>query len=213
TLRREQEKLTDSVSLEPLAQPPRFAAGVDVSYFGDDQGVAAYALVEIASQRVVWSAVITRRIAFPYISTFLAFRETPLLLELLDEVEQAGRAADVVFVDGAGALHPRGAGSASHLGVAADVPTIGVAKTYLCGELDASGLTLGEIRPIMYDGKIRGAAIRPRTGGAKPLYASPGHRTDVETAGRLTAELCVDHRLPEPLYWADRLGRDEIARR
>lgn len=35
------------------------------------------------------------------------------------------------MIDGNGILHPRGCGSASHLGVVSGYPTIGVAKTLL----------------------------------------------------------------------------------
>jgi len=39
-------------------------------------------------------------------------------------------------VDGAGINHPRGAGIATHMGVALDVPTIGITKKILCGKSD-----------------------------------------------------------------------------
>lgn len=35
------------------------------------------------------------------------------------------------MIDGNGVLHPRGCGSASHLGVLSGYPTIGVAKTLM----------------------------------------------------------------------------------
>ena len=37
----------------------------------------------------------------------------------------------VLLVDGSGVLHPRRCGSASHLGVLADLPTVGVTKSPL----------------------------------------------------------------------------------
>ena len=68
---------------------------------------------------LVWSTTVRRRVTFPYISTYLSFREIPILLDLLDEVRAAGRMAEVLLVDGSGILHHRHAGIASHLGVVA----------------------------------------------------------------------------------------------
>ena len=83
------------------------------------EGIAAYALVETASGQLVWSTTVRRRVVFPYITTYLSFREIPILLDLLDEVRSAGRMAEVLLVDGSGILHHRHAGIASHLGVVA----------------------------------------------------------------------------------------------
>ena len=73
------------------------SGGVDVAYPSPDIGVAAYALVETATGRLVWSTTVRRRVIFPYISTYLSFREIPILLDLLDEVRAAGRMAPVLI--------------------------------------------------------------------------------------------------------------------
>lgn len=49
---------------------------------------------------------------------------------------------DVLFVDGNGKLHPRGAGLACHLGVATGLRTIGLGKTFL----HVDGLTKADVR-------------------------------------------------------------------
>ena len=102
--------------------------------------MAAYALVETETGRLVWSATVRRRVAFPYISTYLSFREIPIYLDLLDEVRAAGRLSEVLLVDGSGILHHRHAGVASHLGVVASLPTVGVTKKLLCGRVDIEGM-------------------------------------------------------------------------
>ena len=127
-LQRYQEELTAKVSLRASRKMPTMIGGVDVSYPAPDEGIAGYALVELESGQVVWSTTVRRGIGFPYITSYLAFRELPILLSLLKVVREAGRMADVLLVDGSGILHPRRAGVASHLGVVASVPTIGVTK-------------------------------------------------------------------------------------
>uniref|UniRef100_A0A4W5P7T1 Endonuclease V n=1 Tax=Hucho hucho TaxID=62062 RepID=A0A4W5P7T1_9TELE len=69
----------------------------------------------------------------PYISGFLAFRETPYLLEALQRLEttQPSLLPQVVLVDGNGLFHYREFGLASHLGVLSGLPCIGVAKDLL----------------------------------------------------------------------------------
>ena len=56
--------------------------------------------------RLLWSKTIRHEIRFPYITSFLTFRELPILLELLDEVRAAGQLAPLLLVDGSGILHP-----------------------------------------------------------------------------------------------------------
>ena len=59
---------------------PQLVGGVDVSYVGPDEGVAAYALVEVATGKLLWSTTIRRPVRFPYITSYLTFRELPLLI-------------------------------------------------------------------------------------------------------------------------------------
>jgi deoxyribonuclease V len=133
----------------------------------------------------------------PNISTYLSFREIPILLDLLDAVRAAGRIAEVLLVDGTGILHHRHAGIASHLGVVASLLTIGITKKLLCGQVDVKEMTPSESRPVVYEDQLTGVALRP-------IFISPGHRVDVAFCEQLVRRLLTGRRLPEPIYWADR---------
>lgn len=206
-LRKVQEALASKVSLRPRRRVPKLVGGVDVSYPGPDEGVAAYALVETAGGRLVWSTTVRRRVMFPYISTYLSFRELPILLDLLGEVRAAGRLSRVLLVDGSGILHQRHAGIATHLGVAASLPTIGVTKKLLCGRVDLEDMQPEQSRPVVYEDRLTGVALRSTAGSRRPIFISPGHLLDLGYAERLVRCLLGRRRLPEPLYWADRLSR------
>jgi deoxyribonuclease V len=206
-LKRVQEELVLRVVLRGGRRVPKLVGGVDVSYPEPSCGVAAYALVDAASGELVWSTTIRRAVTFPYISTYLAFRELPILLELVDQVRRAGRLADLVLVDGSGILHQRHAGIASHLGVAASLATIGVTKKLLCGSVRLEGLKPGESRPVVLDDRVIGLALRATSGSQRPIFISPGHRASLALAERVVRQLLTGRRLPEPLYWADRLSR------
>lgn len=207
-LRQAQSSLMDKVALISRGELPTLAAGVDVSYIKPKTGVACYALVDVQSCELVWSTTHHAAVRFPYISSFLAFRELPLLLDLLDKVRAAGRMAEVILVDGSGTLHQRHVGIATQLGVVAGVATVGVTKKLLCGQVDLAGLTTGDSRPIVHEGRVLGAALSSGGTSRKPLFVSPGQLVDVDFATRLVAGLLRDHRLPEPLYWADRLSHE-----
>lgn len=206
-LRQSQETIQRRIVLRPRRRTPKFVAGVDVAYPQPGMGVAAYALVETQSGQLVWSTTVRRRVAFPYISTYLSFREIPILLDLLAEVRAAGRLAEIVLVDGSGILHHRRAGIASHLGVVASLATIGVTKKLLCGRVDVCGMAPGESRPVVYEDQLIGVALRPTAGSLRPIFLSPGHRVDVAFCELLVRRLLLGRRLPEPIYWADRLSR------
>ena len=206
-LRCVQEELTSRVSLRPDSAVPRLVAGVDVSYPAADQGVAAYALVSPDTAQLVWSTTVRRRVVFPYITSYLAFRELPILLDLLDEVGVAGKMADLILVDGSGILHQRHAGIATHLGVAANLPTVGVTKKHLCGTVDIEDMEPEESRPVMHEGRAIGSALRATAGSRRPIFISPGHRVDLARSEWVVRRSLTGRRLPEPIYWADRLSR------
>jgi len=206
-LRRVQEAIQRRIVLRPRRRMPKLVGGVDVAYPQLDVGVAAYALVETATGQLVWSTTVRRRVIFPYISTYLSFREIPILLDLLDAVRAAGRLAEVLLVDGSGILHHRHAGIASHLGVVASLPTVGVTKKLLCGQVDIQKMLPGESRPVVFEDQWIGVALRPTAGSLRPIFISPGHRLDVAFAEQLVRRLLTGRRLPGPIYWADRLSR------
>jgi deoxyribonuclease V len=95
--------------------------------------------------------------------------------------------------DGNGVLHPEGFGIASQLGVVFDVPTIGIAKKLLCGELSRHSGNTAEIR---MDGQVVGNALSSGK-GVKPVYVSVGHRMSSAQAKAITLKF-LKHRVPEP---------------
>ena len=207
SLRRLQEEMAGKVSLSAPAAEPQLVAGIDVSYVNPETGVAAYALVDANEGELLWSATHVDRIRFPYISSYLGFRELPVLLALIEKAGEVSKLADVLMVDGSGIMHPRRVGIASQLGVMVDLPTIGVTKKLLCGTLDQQRLGEDGVCDVSEDGDLLGSAILPATHSKHPIYVSPGHGVDVEFATRVARRLLKEHRVPEPIFWADRLSR------
>jgi deoxyribonuclease V len=206
-LARFQSRIAKKVSLRGRRGTPRFVGGVDVSYVAGNEGVAAYALIEVATGELVWSTTIRRPVRFPYITSYLTFRELPLLVALIEEVRAQKRLAPVVVVDGTGILHPRRAGIACHLGVVTGIPTIGLTKKLLCGQVDIKRLRPLESRPVLMDEEPIGIAIRPTSGSLRPLFVSPGSGVNLASAARIVESVLGGKRLPLPIYWADRLSR------
>lgn len=206
-LRHVQEELARKVSLGGPRRSPRLIGGVDVSYPESNVGVAAYALVEMPGGELVWSTTVGQPVTFPYITSYLTFRELPILLAVLEKARAEGKLAEVLLVDGSGILHPRHAGLASHFGVVAGVPTIGVTKKLLWGQVELAGMEPRRPRPVLDGRRVIGAAIRPTDGSRRPIFVSPGHQVSVAFARNVVARLLLGRRLPEPLYWADRLSR------
>jgi deoxyribonuclease V len=64
-----------------------------------------------------------------------------------------------------------------------------------------------ESRPVVFEDRTIGAAIRPTAGSHRPIFVSPGHRLDAAFAESVVRRLLRGRRLPEPLYWADRFSR------
>ncbi len=185
-----------------FAPPPaeiELVAGVDVSM---RRGVARAAVVVMTmpelheQERVCADAPI----AYPYVPGLLTFREAPTILQALERLEHL---PDLLMFDGQGYAHPRRMGLASHIGVLLDHPTVGCAKSRLCGTYKEPPRERGAYTHL-YDGdEVIGAVVRTRT-GVKPVFVSAGHRMTLDAAIELVLACGKGYRLPEPTRWAHR---------
>ena len=182
--------------------------GVDVSLVPrSDLAVAAFVEIDLEKGEPVYSQTYVAPVAFPYISGYLAFRELPLLLELISHIRCQRSLPAVTMVDGSGILHPRRSGVATMLGMEMNMVTVGLTKKHLLGSVDLNQMGRSSCRQITVDGELCGFATLPASGTAKPLFVSPGHGIDIASSLTVMQACRGRHRLPEPIYWADRISR------
>ncbi len=197
----------------PLPAVPELIAGLDSSFPTPDTILSVAVVLRLPSLEVVEVAHHIGPVPFPYIPGLLSFREAPNLHRALAKLHHR---PDVLMVDGHGAAHPRRLGIAAHLGVELDVPTFGVAKQRLYGRYEEPGPQPGDRSPLTdpRTGERLGEVIRSRV-GVLPLFVSPGHRCDQETATRLTLQCLRGYKLPEPTrladQWAEKLKPPKTA--
>ncbi|SFR87020.1 Endonuclease V [Sphingomonas jatrophae] len=145
------------------------------------------------------AAAVTQTPPFPYVPGYLGFREAPAIVAAWSLLPQP---PDLLLVDGQGRAHPRRCGIAVQLGLLLDVPTIGVAKSLLCGTVeDEPGPTAGDRAPVVDRGETVALALRTRARAA-PIYVSGGHRVSLESAADWVLRLCDGRRLPWPIRLA-----------
>jgi deoxyribonuclease V len=197
-----QRALAERVRLLPLPPRPARVAGAAIRTSGQGR-LAGAALLTFPGLEVIEQTAAPLTGASRYRPGLRAFSEGEALLQAVLQLRQE---ADVVFFRGHGICHPRHCGLASHLGVLLDRPTVGCADALLFGQAEEPGPARGDWSPILGErGELLGAALRTRT-GRRPLYVSPGHRCDVESAVALTLACAPRFRLPEPLRAARTVG-------
>lgn len=198
-----QESLRAQVIRQDRFGPIHTVGGIDVGF--EEGGAvtrAAVVVLRFPELDPVETSVVRRPTTFPYIPGLLSFREAPAALEALERLHPL---PDLLICDGQGLAHPRRMGLASHLGLYADIPSIGAAKSRLIGHHEPVGEGRGDMQHLMDAGEIVGAALRTRP-GAKPLYVSIGHRVRLETAIQLILSCTRIYRLPEPTRQAHHLA-------
>jgi deoxyribonuclease V len=197
-----QQQLAASVKVEPLPRRPHLVAGVDAA-FSRDGGhcIGGVVLWDLEAGATVERHVAFRKLAFPYVPGLLSFREAPALLAALRKLR---RTPDVLLCDGHGLAHPRRFGIACHLGLLADLPSVGCAKSRLIGCHRDPAARRGARQPLTHRGECIGAVLRTRS-GVKPVFVSVGHRCDLASAERLVLACAERYRLPEPTRLADQL--------
>ena len=163
---------------------------------------AAIVVLEFPSLRPLDYAVARRPSTFPYVPGFLSFRETPAVLAALAELRVR---PDLLLCDGQGLAHPRRFGIACHIGLLADIPAIGCAKSLLTGRYATLPDERGASVPLLDHGEQIGVALRSRA-GTKPLFISAGHRISLESSVRFVMDCTTKYRLPETTRAADGLA-------
>jgi len=190
-----QQRLRNLVRLQPLAQPVNTIAGADISFNKFSETVyAGIVVLSLPDLRIIESTGVRSVAKFPYVPGLLSFRETPSLLEAWEKLETKPA---VLMLDGQGIAHPRRFGIACHVGVLLDLPTIGCAKSILVGRYGELGLEAGSQSPLVDRGEQVGVALRTKS-KVSPVYVSPGHLIDLDSAVNLVLRSTGKYRQPEP---------------
>ena len=190
---------------DELPEAVEYVAGVDVAYL-EGASVCAAVVLDTKTLSQVEAQVTAVKTRFPYIPTLLSFREIPPAVSAIRMLQTE---PDVFVVDGQGFAHPYGLGFASHLGLILDKPTVGVAKSLLCGEVEQTGKD--GWASLRYKGEVVGAEVVTKQ-GTKPVYVSVGHRISLKRAIEIVRECLGKYRLPEPIRRAHMLANDEKRR-
>jgi len=187
---------------DTLPDSIKYVAGVDVAYI-KGMSIGAVAVLDFASLSLLESKVVRLKTGFPYIPTLLSFREIPPAYLAIKKLEAQ---PDVFLVDGQGIAHPYRLGFAAHLGLAIKRPTIGVAKSLLCGRVEP--VCEQGWAPLMDGAEIIGAEVVTKP-GARPIYVSIGHRVSLRKAVDVVRSCTRTYRIPEPIRRAHILANEE----
>jgi deoxyribonuclease V len=175
-----------------------YICGVDVSYKKNIAYCSA-AVIKKNTLELIECVKTKYAVEQPYIPGFFILREAKPIMGILNCLKTD---FEVLLIDGHGQLHPRRCGLACHIGVIIDMPTIGVAKSLLCGNVR-------EDQFIELDGDILG--FRIKTECKKPIYVSVGHKICLESATEVIKRLVKNEEwLPEPLRIADISSKDHL---
>lgn len=183
--------------------PVKTVAGIDLGYdAANDTSRAVAVVLSFPELELLETSEAKLPIQFPYVPGLLSFRETPAAIRALEKLEIT---PDVILCDGQGLAHPRRFGIACHIGIIAQVPTIGVAKSLLVGKFENLGETRGSTAPLIHRGERVGVALRTKN-KVQPVFVSVGHRINLETAIDLVLQCAPKYRLPETTRLADKMA-------
>ena len=196
-----QRELSKKVIIKKELKELRTVAGADLSILKNEKklicGIVLFSYPDLTEIERVYTVSDEK---FPYIPGLLAFREGPAIIETF---KQLVRKPDLLIIDGQGIAHPRGFGIACHVGVLLDIPAMGIAKKRLYGKYAEPGEKRGSWSPLLSkEGDVIGSVLRTRD-NTKPVFVSPGHKIDTESAREIALVCARGYRIPEPTRRAD----------
>ncbi len=200
-LRDKQLKIREKIVLDgSLDEDIKTVAGFDVAYPKNafDDACASIIIMDYKKKKILEKNVVFDKIFFPYIPTYLSFREFPFIKKLMEKTDIF---PDVLMFDGNGVLHPYNVGIASHAGVLLDVPSIGIAKNLLCGNVRNGD--------VLFDEQIVGKTFFANERIKNPVYVSMGHRVSLKTCVDIVDNMSV-FKNPEPLRNAHKYATETL---
>ena len=201
--RRIQQKISKRIVTEDrLPSSLDLVAGIDVSYVGGS-AVASVAVLRYDTLEVVEVKRCRVKERFPYVPTLLLFREAPAVFRVLPKIESK---PDVYLIDAHGLAHPYRCGLANYVGVIKRIPTIGVAKSRLCGDV---GEHIDDIALLVEHGETIGVELITKH-GERPVYVSVGNMISLSKAIEVVRHCTKNHRIPEPLRVAHKAVKERI---
>ena len=198
--REEQLKLAKKVVVKDEFDKIKLVGGVDQAFVGNEV-ISAVIVCDYKTMKVIEKQYTVVKANVPYIPSYLSYREAPAIIEAVNKLEKK---PDVLLVDGHGIAHPRKIGLASHVGLSLDIPTIGIAKALLCGEIKEDRIVIEE--------STRGYTLVTKE-HANPLFVSPGHRVGLKSSLEIVKNcIRLPHKIPEPIHlahkYADKIRKE-----
>ena len=161
----------------------------------DDKIISVIVVMEFPGLKFLESKYTIEKIEMPFVSGYRSYREMPYILKTFEKLTQR---PDLLIVDGHGLSHPRRFGIASHLGIALDLPTIGVANKLILGDVKAGKVYIGNDHC--------GLELKTKE-TANPIYVSPGHKVSMGASLRMVRDtIILPHKMPEPLHVAHKFA-------
>ena len=199
-LREEQIKLSKKVVLSDNFDNIKTIAGLDVAYQKNefDKACGACVTLDYETGEVLDEIVVYSKTNFPYISTYLTYRELPIIEKLIYSIE---RTPTVFMFDGNGILHPFGIGLATHVGVINNISSIGVAKRLLYGQIQNN--------IVKINNEKRGLCFYSSDKIKNPIYVSPGNNISFNTTLKIVKKMSK-YKIPEPLRLAHILANKSL---
>ncbi len=209
-----QNKLLLQLDLENQVDTDKLhlIAGVDLAYWKENEREYAVCCIVVLNYHT--KVVIERKydydqIAVPYIPGCLAFREIPLVMKTVRELEDE---PDLYVFDGNGYLHPRHMGLATHAGILLNKPSIGVAKSYF--KVENVDYTEPEnecfaYKDIVIHDEVFGRALRTQK-NVKPIFLSVGNKVDLQTSMEVIKNMVNNEsHIPLPTRLADLMTHEK----
>jgi deoxyribonuclease V len=202
-LREEQINLSKKVNLKDTFSEIKTVAGFDVAYPKSefDKVCGACIVIDYKTKDIIEKKTIFWETDFPYIPTYLFYREFPVINELINILKSD---PTVYLFDGNGILHPYGIGIATQTGIELNKPSIGVAKSLLYGKKQGS--------VIKIDNEKKGFLFYSSKKLKTPIYVSPGNNISFNSCLKIIKNLAI-YKIPEPLRQAHILAKKTLNQR
>jgi deoxyribonuclease V len=191
TKKHQEEIAREVITTDRNALKIKYVCGIDVSY-RNNLGYCCAAIIDKDSLKAIEYAYTISVIDHPYVPGLFVLREFEPIMRTLKLLKTQFH---ILLIDGHGRLHPRRCGLASYIGVKIDKPTIGVAKSLLCGFVRQDQF-------VEFGRDILG--FRITNIHKKQIYVSIGHKVSLGSAINIVKQLTKTGQwIPEPLRIAD----------